>query len=106
MRTRLISRVALGAAATALAIGTLGTGTAHAVSSSGKPHKPHKPCCKHDDHSKKSWKDDHSKTYVNKSRNFEFEYELENRIFRNNHFGGKNIVGHFYHGGNYAVGLG
>lgn len=97
MRTRLMSRVALSVAATALAVGTLGTGTAYAVSSNGKPHD--KPCCQQN-HTKKIHKDDHSKSYVNKSRNYKLE------IFRNNHFGGGNVVGHFYHGGNYAVGLG
>ena len=56
----------------------------------GKGQSKHKHCaCRHD------------------SRKYETEIEtrIGQVINRQNHFGGGNLVGHFYHGGQYVIGL-
>lgn len=91
MRTRLMRRAALGTAATALALGVVGAGAGTAAAT------------QHDaQHHGKGWHPSVVKYYLKyekKKQNFTYNsYD-----FRQNQIGGGNVVGHFYHGGNYAV---
>lgn len=102
MRTRLIPRVLLGAAATALAVGTLGAGTASAMASHPAQIKAQHTAAKKDGKGKKH---KHCKC-VHDNREYETEIstKIGKAVARGNHFGGGNLVGQFYHGGTYVIG--
>ena len=105
MRTRVINRVVLGTAAAALALGTFGAGAASAATGHPAQIKAQHTQAKKDHKGKKGHKAKKFVKYDNREYEFEFETEITKIINRQNQFGGGNVVGHFYHGGQYVIGL-